>query len=98
MPTFCETNSEETSSAKSTGEKWEGIAFTFCKASSIVLLITLLRGSRYMLPIVAGATCLLYLFTYFKGKKETRCILSHPLLAAVFWAMISGVSLWFTLR
>jgi hypothetical protein len=98
MPTYCETKSEETTSSKSTGEKWEGIAFTFCKAATIVLLITLLRGARFMLPIIAGATCLLYLVTYFSGKKKTRCIISHPLLVAVFWAFISGLSLWIILR
>jgi hypothetical protein len=97
MPTYCETKSEETPSAKSTGEKWEGIAFTFCKAATIVLLITLLRGARFMLPIIAGATSLLYLVAYFSGKKKTRCIISHPLLVAAFWAFISGFSLWIIL-
>lgn len=98
MPIDCETKSEETPPAKTTGEKWEGIAFTFCKAATIVLFITLLRGARFMLPIIAGTACLLYLITYFSGKKKTRCILSHPLLVAAFWALISGFSLWIILR
>ena len=98
MSTYCETKSEETSPAKIPGEKWEGVAFTFCKAATIVLLITLLRGARFMLPIIAGAACLLYLITYFSGKKKTRCIISHPLLVATFWAFISGFSLWIILR
>jgi hypothetical protein len=98
MPIDCETKSEETLPTKSPAEKWEGIAFTFCKAATIVLLITLLHGGRFMLPIIAGVACLLYLVTYFSGKKKTRCNISHPLLVAALWAFISGFSLWIILR
>ena len=98
MPIYWETKSKENPPVKTTGEKWEGIAFTFCKAATIVLIVTLLQGTRFMLPIIAGAACLLYLVTYFSGKKKTRCIIGHPLLVAAFWAIISVFSLWVILR
>lgn len=98
MPTYWETKSDEAPPTKTTGDKWEGIAFTFCKAATIVLLVTLLQGARFLLPIIAGAACLLYLIAYFSGKKETRCIIGHPLFVATFWAIISGFSLWVILR
>lgn len=40
---------------KTRGEVYEGIAFTYCKAAMIVLLIHLLQAGRFTLPIVAGA-------------------------------------------
>jgi len=98
MPIYWKAKEEEKLSVKSTSEKWEGVAFTFCKAATIVLLVTLLQGARFMLPIVAGAACLLYLITFVSGKRKTRCIISHPLLVAAFWAIISGFSLWAILR
>lgn len=98
MPIYWKAKEESDPPIKSTSEKWEGVAFTFCKAATIVLIVTLLQGARFMLPIVAGVACLLYLVTFALGKKETRCIINHPLLVASFWAIISAFSLWAILR
>ncbi|MBI3721849.1 MAG: hypothetical protein HY248_04775, partial [Fimbriimonas ginsengisoli] len=67
----------KTPGGKTTAEKLEGIAFTFCKAATVVLI-----AGRFALPVAAGLASIFYVATYFKGKKDTRCVLGHPMLAA----------------
>jgi len=83
-------------SSKTKGQMYEGIAFNFCKAATI-LLITL-PFQRFALPIVAGAAAIFYLLAHFNGQHETRCILKMPLLIAVFWGTISVLSCYLLLR
>jgi hypothetical protein len=75
------------------GETYEGIAFTFCKAATIILLT-----GKWALPIAAGAAAVFYLLAYRHNKRDTRCILREPRLIAAFWGAISLVSLYFLLR
>ncbi len=79
--------------ARSKGEEYERLAFTFCKTATLVLLT-----HKFALPIAAGAAAVLYLLADRHGKKDTRCILKHPRLIALFWGIISVVSLFFILR
>jgi hypothetical protein len=78
---------------KSRGEIYEGIAFTFCKAATLVLIF-----QRFALPATAGLTALFYVLAHFHGKRETRCIMRVPLLIAVFWGTVSACAFYLTLR
>ena len=85
--------SENAGSAKTPGEVYEGIAFTFCKAATLILLT-----GRFALPVAAGATAVFYILAYRAGKSDTRCILKKPLLIAALWTIVSLVSLFLILR
>ncbi len=78
---------------KTRGEVYEGIAFTFCKAATIILI-----ARDYALPAAAGACAVFYLLAYFYGKRDTRCLLRMPLLIAAFWGIIALVALYARLR
>lgn len=81
-------NNELPAPHKTRGEVYEGIAFTFCKAATIVLFT-----GPFALPIASGAAAIFYILAYRAGKNDTRCILKRPLLIATFWGIISLVSL-----
>ena len=67
---------------KTTGQVYEGIAFNFCKAATILLLVS--PFWPFALPLTAGVTAVLYLLAHFHGQTDTRCILRGPLLIAAF--------------
>jgi hypothetical protein len=75
------------------GEIYESIAFTFCKAATIILLT-----QRFALPVAAGAAAVFYILVDVHGKKDTRCILKKPWLIAGFWGTVCVVSLYLILR
>ena len=79
--------------AKSQGEVYEGIAFTFCKAATIILFTGPLA-----LPIAAGAATVFYLLAHRQGQTSSRCILQKPLVIAAFWGAICVVSMALKLR
>lgn len=70
-------------SSSSTGEKYEKLAFTFCKAATLVLLT-----QKYAMIVTAGGATVFYLLAHFHGQRETRCILRKPLISAGFWGVI----------
>ena len=78
---------------KTRGEVYESVAFTFCKAATIILI-----AQRFALPVAAGAASVLYLLAYVNGKRDTRCVLRIPLLISAFWGAVSIVSLVLILR
>jgi hypothetical protein len=71
------------------GEQYEKLAFTFCRAATIILL-----AQKFALIVAAGAATGLYLAAYYKGKKDTRCVLKSPLVAAAFWGVICLIALY----
>ena len=73
------------------GEVFEGIAFQFCKVATVVLLT-----GRWALPIAAGLCAVFFLLAHFNGKRDTRCLLRSPLLAALVFALVCGGSLYWT--
>lgn len=73
---------------KTRGEVYEGVAFTFCKAATIILFT-----GPFALPVASGAAAVFYLLAHRAGKNDTRCILKRPLLIAAFWGCISVASL-----
>jgi hypothetical protein len=79
--------------AKSAGEVYEGLAFTFCKAAVIILFT-----QRFALPVAAGAAAVFYLLAYRHGRRTTRCVGQAPLAIAGFWSVVSVISLYVTLR
>jgi len=76
------------------GEQWEGVAFTFCKAATLVLLFQLVLGPRFVLPAVCLGTAVLYVTAFSKGCTSTRCVLKHPALIVGFYAAVAAGSLW----
>ena len=78
---------------KTRGEVYEGIAFTFCKAATVILF-----AQKFALPIAAGAAAVFYILAEVNGKKDTRCILRVPLLIAAFWGAVALASLYLLLR
>ena len=94
IPTSTDTPAQEPASSPLTpGERYEKLAFTFCRAATIVLLT-----QKYALIVAAGAATALYLMAYMKGKKETRCILRSPLVAAAFWGVVCVIAAFGMLR
>ncbi len=75
---------------KSKGEKFESIAFNFCKAATIALFT-----GRFTLPIAAGMATIFFLLAEFNGVHNSRCILKRPLVIACFWGWICAAWLFF---
>ena len=82
-----------TATVEARGEKFEGLAFTFCKAATIILLT-----QRFALPVASGAAALFYVLAVVNGKGDTRCVLRVPLLIAAFWGAVCAVSTYLTVR
>ncbi len=76
---------------KSSGEKLEGVAFTFCKCATVALIF-----GRYALPAAALLSAALYIAAHAKGKRDTRCVIGPPLAVASFWVVITGMWVWLT--
>jgi hypothetical protein len=70
------------------GRKYEGIAFTFCKASTLAVLALLIAGPRFILPLIAVATSVWYGVALYHGQKTTRCLLRIPWVIMAFWLLI----------
>jgi len=78
---------------KTRGEVFEGIAFQFCKVATVALV-----AGRFVLPVAAGLCSVFFLLAYFSGKRDTRCILKHPLLIALLYGGVAVASIWWILR
>lgn len=71
------------------GEKFERLAFTFCKAATLILI-----AQKFALPVAAGGAALFYILAIAYGKRDTRCWLRFPVVIAAFWALVTGISLY----
>lgn len=69
---------------KTRGEVYEGLAFTFCKAATLMLFL-----QRFSLPVTAALAAVFFVLAHLHGKQDTRCILRVPLLIAAFWGAVS---------
>ncbi len=67
------------------GKKYEGLAFTFCKAAFLILLF-----GPWALLVVSGLATIYYLLAGWKGVKEWRCWAKPPWVV-IFWL---GVFAW----
>lgn len=72
-----------------TQRKLEGLAFTFCKAATLVLIF-----QKYALLIVPLLACSSYIVAYVQGVRRSRCYLRFPLLIVAFWAVVVGLVAW----
>ena len=79
--------------AKTQGDIYEGIAFTFCKAATIILLT-----GKFALPVASGAAAVFYVLALLSGKNDTRCVLRAPALIAALWGSVCLVSTFLILR
>lgn len=73
---------------KTKGEKYEGIAFQFCKIATVALI-----AGRFALPVAALCCAAFYGLALRNGKKDTRCVLRYPWVLIVFWGVIGIVAL-----
>lgn len=71
----------------SPGDKYEGIAFTFCKAAFIILLT-----QKFALPVASGLAGIFYIMAFVSGKTTTRCWATYPPAIAGFWFVVCIVS------
>ncbi|HYO50790.1 MAG TPA: hypothetical protein VEW94_13140 [Chloroflexia bacterium] len=71
----------------SRAEKYERLAFTFCKMGTTGLLAWLLTPPIFVL-IVALISILLYGRAFTLGLTRSRCVLRKPLLIVSFWSVV----------
>jgi len=74
------------------GQKFEGWAFTFCKAAFLVLIF-----QRFSLLALSGLATLFYLLAAWKGVTHWRCWAKPPWVT-LFWAAIFGWQVWATIH
>jgi hypothetical protein len=70
------------------GQRYEGYAFTFCKAAFLVLIF-----QRYSLLALSGLATVFYLLAAWKGVTRWRCWAKPPWVI-VFWAAVFGWQVW----
>lgn len=69
-------------------EKYERLAFMFCKMGTTGLLVWLLTPPIFIL-IVAAITISLYAYAFSLGLLRSRCFLRKPLYIMGAWAVIA---------
>lgn len=74
------------------GEVFEGIAFQFCKVATVAMI-----AGRWTLPIASGLCAAFFVAARVNGKRDTRCLLRSPLLAATVFALVCAGSVWWNL-
>jgi hypothetical protein len=70
------------------GRRYEGWAFTFCKAAFLVLLF-----QRHALLALSGLATLFYVLAWFKGVREWRCWAKPPWVT-LFWGAVFAWQAW----
>ncbi len=78
--------------ALSLPEKYERLAFTFCKLGTTGLIAWALTPPIFVLAVAALAI-VLYGYAITLGVTRSRCILRRPLLIIGFWAAVATADL-----
>ncbi len=73
-------------------EKYERLAFTFCKLGTTGLIAWALTPPIFVLAVAAVAI-VLYGYAITLGVTRSRCILRRPLLIIGFWAAVATADL-----
>lgn len=73
-------------------EKYERLAFTFCKLGTTGLIAWALTPPLFVL-VVAAIAIILYGYAITLGVTRSRCLLRRPLLIIAFWAAIATADL-----
>ena len=83
----------------SRAQKYERLAFTFCKMGTVGLLAWLLTPPILVLLVAVGAIGL-YGKALALGITRSQCVLRRPLLIMSFWTVVAaGTATWlFVLR
>ena len=79
---------ERSVSSLTRAEKYERLAFTFCKMGTVGLLCWLLTPPIFVL-LVASVAVLLYGRALLLGLTRSRCFLRKPALIIAFWAVVA---------
>jgi hypothetical protein len=69
-------------------EKYEKLAFTFCKMGTVGLMCWLLTPPIFVL-LVALIALGLYGYSFMLGIRRSRCFLRKPLLIMAFWVVVA---------
>ena len=67
----------------SAGEKYEKLAFQFCKIATFAVL-----AQRFTLPLAASLAAVFFIVAHFKGKHTSRCLVRYPLMIAGIWIVV----------
>jgi hypothetical protein len=79
-------------------EKYERVAFMFCKMGTTGLIVWLLTPPIFVLIVAAIAT-ILYAYSFSLGLIRSRCFLRKPLLIMSTWIVIGALDIaWLVLR
>lgn len=70
------------------GRRYEGWAFTFCKAAFLVLLF-----QHYALLALSGLATLFYLLAALKGVNQWHCWAKPPWVT-LFWGAVFSEQVW----
>ena len=70
------------------GQRFEGYAFTFCKAAFLVLIF-----EKYSLLALSGLATLFYVLAQIRGVKDWRCWAKPPWVT-LFWAAVFAWQVW----
>ncbi len=78
----------------SRAQKYDRLAFTFCKMGTVGLIAWLVTPPIFVL-LVAVAAIYLYGRAVALGITRSQCILRRPLLIMGFWAAVAaGIATW----
>jgi hypothetical protein len=77
-------------------EKYERLAFTFCRMGTIGLIAWLLTPPVFVL-VVAVIAIGLYVRSISLGATWTKCLLRKPSLVVAFWAAIAAADAYWLL-
>ena len=68
-------------------EKWERLAFTFCRMGTTGLIAWALSPAIFILA-VSGIAVAFYGRAVWLGVSRTRCLLRRPTLVILFWSVV----------
>lgn len=73
-------------------ERWERLAFTFCRMGTTGLIVWALSPAIFVLLISIAAVAL-YGRAVWIGVSRTRCLLRRPTLVIAFWLAVGAADL-----
>ena len=87
LPTATVGRASSTQAGLSSAEKYERVAFTFCKMGTTGLIAWALTPPVFVL-LVAIAAVGFYSRALSLGLTRSRCVLRKPALIIAFWALV----------
>ena len=71
-------------------EKWERLAFTFCRMGTTGLIVWLVSPPLFILAVSIIAVAF-YGRAVWVGVSRTRCLLRRPTLVIAFWLVVGSL-------